>query len=485
MLVSRRNVDTGFRPGPDIELPIGPMPADDMRRLIELATEAAPLRAHDVDEVIRRSGGNPLFATEILRTARDVGSLDAVPLSLEATLAVQIDALDVAARKLLRYASVLGRVFPRAVFEAIVRAHDADADLAALSRLDEFIEHDGDELRFRNGLVRDTTYESVAFRLRTQLHAVAAAEIERRDADSADALALHFSRAGDAEQTWRYARIAAERARRSYANVDAARYYEMALAAAKRMPALDRQEHVAAWTELGDTRELAGLFAASLDAYRRALHAAGDDAVTRADLLFGRARAKERAGEFSAALRDLTIGLRLLNDLTTPQAARARARLRSFAAMVQFGQDKPRRALARAEVAVAEARSADEPSVVGARVDRARPRAHRSRRSRRRRPSERSARDLRSDRRSAHAGEHPRESRLSERTRVPMGRSGRVAAFRTRTRSAHRRFGRRRLRRIEHRRNPRQSAPFRRGRDACFRKHVARCRPPSSTKAWR
>ncbi len=315
--------------------------------------------------MIRRSGGNPLFATEILRTARDVGSLDAVPLSLEATLAVQIDALDVAARKLLRYASVLGRVFPRAVFEAIVRTHDADADLAALSRLDEFIEHDGDELRFRNGLVRDTTYESVAFRLRTQLHAVAAAEIERRDADSADALALHFSRAGNAEQTWRYARVAAERARKSYANIDAARYYEIALAAAKRMPALDRQEHVAAWTELGDARELAGLFAASLDAYRRALHAAGDDAVTRADLLFGRARAKERAGEFSAALRDLTIGLRLLNDHTTPQAAQARARLRSFAAMVQFGQDKPRRALARAEVAVAEARSADEPLSLG------------------------------------------------------------------------------------------------------------------------
>ena len=365
MLVSRRNVDMGFRPGPDIELPIGPLPTDDMRRLIELATEAAPLRTHDVDEVIRRSGGNPLFATEILRTARDVGSLDAVPLSLEATLAVQIDALDIAARKLLRYASVLGRAFPRAVFEAIVRAHDGDADLAALSRLDEFLEHDGDELRFRNGLVRDTTYESVAFRLRTQLHAAAAAEIERRDADSADALALHFSRAGNAEQTWRYARIAAERARKNYANVDAARYYEIALAAAKRMPALDRHEHVSAWTELGDTRELAGLFAASLDAYRRALHAAGDDAVTRADLLFGRARAKERAGEFSAALRDLTIGLRLLNDHTTPQAARARARLRSFAAMVQFGQDKPRRALARAEAAVAEARSADEPLSLG------------------------------------------------------------------------------------------------------------------------
>ena len=359
MLTSRRNVETGFRPGADFEFQLTPMPADEIRRLIELATEAAPLRAHDVEEVVHRSGGNPLFATEILRTARDVGSLDAVPLSLEATLAARIDTLDAVARRLLRYASVLGRAFPREVLEAIVRTDGRDADLDALARLDEFLECDGDELRFRNGLVRDTTYESVAFRLRTHLHGAAGAAMERSDG-SPDVLALHFSRAGDATRTWRYARVAADRARKSYANVDAARYYEMALAAAKRLPALDHREHLAAWIELGDVRELAGLFGASLDAYRHALQLAEDDAVTRADLLFGRARAKERAGAFSAALRDLTIGLRLLNDHTTPQAAQARARLRSFEAMVQFGQDRPRRALASAQTAVAEARDADE-----------------------------------------------------------------------------------------------------------------------------
>jgi tetratricopeptide (TPR) repeat protein len=124
------------------------------------------------------------------------------------------------------------------------------------------------------------------------------------------------------------------------------------------LSALDHREHVTAWTELGDVRELAGLFGASLDAYRRALRVAADDVVTRADLLFGRARAKERAGAFSSALRDLTVGLRMLsNDDTTP-AAQARARLRSFSAMVQFGQDRPRRALAQANVAVVEARAA-------------------------------------------------------------------------------------------------------------------------------
>jgi len=80
--------------------------------------------------------------------------------------------------------------------------------------------------------------------LRTQLHTAAGAAIEHSDEDNTDALALHFSRAGDAVRTWRYARIAAAHARKSYANVDAARYYEMALAAAKHLPGLDRRDHI-------------------------------------------------------------------------------------------------------------------------------------------------------------------------------------------------------------------------------------------------
>ena len=324
MLVARRDVESGFRPGTDIELPIDAMPVADVRRLVELATEAAPLRAHDVDEVVRRSGGNPFFAMEILRTARDAGSLDAVPLSLEATLAAQVDALDTNARRLLRYASVLGGSFPRDVLEDIVRAQGNAADLDALARLDEFLEVSGDELRFRNSLVRDTTYGAVAFRQRTRLHALAGETFERSAAPNVDALALHFSRAADAERTWRYARLAADRARQTYANIDAARYYEMALAAAKRLPKLDREEHVKTWKELGDTRELAGLFGDSLDAYRCALRFAGDDPIVRADLLFGRARAKERAGAFSSALRDLTIGLRDVQYDTAPGCVHSR-----------------------------------------------------------------------------------------------------------------------------------------------------------------
>jgi class 3 adenylate cyclase/tetratricopeptide (TPR) repeat protein len=361
LVVAHRDGGGGFRPAADVGIDLTPMTDLDVRRLVELATEAAPLRTHDVDEIVRRAGGNPLFAIEIVRASRDAGSLDAVPETLEATLTSHIDALDPPARKLLRTAAVLGRSFPRGLLETLVDGVDADA----LARLGDFLDVDAAQIRFRSAMVRDTTYAAVAFRQRAAQHAAAGTALERAQSADVDALALHFSRAGDAPRTWRYARLAAARARASYANADAARYYEMALAVAPKLDALDTAAHVETWMELGDTRELANLFDGSLDAYRRAMRVAGDDPTTQANVLFGRARAKERAGQFTSALRDLTSGLRRVDAIDTAAAAAARARLRSFAAMVTFGQDRPRRAREIALAAAAEARAANERVALG------------------------------------------------------------------------------------------------------------------------
>jgi class 3 adenylate cyclase/tetratricopeptide (TPR) repeat protein len=369
MLVARRAVEGGFSPKVGRTLTLAPLEDGAMRTLIESASEAAPLRPHDCAEIVRRAGGNPLFAMEILRAAREVGSVDAVPASLEAAIAAQVDALDSSARRVLRYATLLGRSFSRHVLRDLLDADGAADDFVAVERLDEFLEPDGDDrFRFRNGLVRDTIYGSIAYRARRRMHRIAGEIIERAAADpaaSADSLALHFARADDSLRAWRYARLAAERALRTYANSDAARFFEMALTAARSLPDLALRECVQVWTALGDARERAGLFDASLDAYRHALAIVGDDPVARADLLFGRARAKERAGKFSSALRDLTRGVTLIGQDTSEPAAKTRARLSSFAAMVMWGQDRPRRALEQARLAREHARIANEKLSLG------------------------------------------------------------------------------------------------------------------------
>ena len=160
----------------------------------------------------------------------------------------------------------------------MLTAEDITVDAASLVAASSFVDGDGpDGLRFRNGLIRDAAYDGLPYRVRSRLHLAAGMAIERAHGDAAaDALALHFSRGGDAERTWHYARLAADRPA-AYANPDAAALYEQALDAARRLPELAAGERVRVLTLLGDVRELAGMFDTSLDAYRRASALLGDD----------------------------------------------------------------------------------------------------------------------------------------------------------------------------------------------------------------
>jgi class 3 adenylate cyclase/predicted ATPase len=363
MLVARRDGEGGFTSSVGAELSLEALPQKEIETLVNAATESAPLRPDEVALVVRRAGGNPLFAEQIIKTAREAGSLEAVPDSLEGVLAAQVDTLDAPARQVLRYATVLGRSFRRSTLEMLLASEGRGLDPGTLSRLEGFIEAgDEDRLRFRNGLLRKTIYEGLAYRLRTHLHRVAGESIESLAADataSADKLALHFSIAGDAERTWRYARIAADRAGRAWANPECAQLYQLALDAARTLPQVDNAEKADVWTALGDVCDRAGMIEAALDAYRRASQLVSHDPVARARLLLRRAYAREGTGQFSAALRELTTAQRLLKDVDSPKARKIRAKLSSFTAMIRLAQEHNRDALQIARQAVEQARHAE------------------------------------------------------------------------------------------------------------------------------
>lgn len=362
MFITRRDDAMGFRPTVGQAIALEPLTSDAMEKLVITATASAPLRPHEVQMVAERAGGNPMFAEEIIRAAREAGSVEAVPESLEAAMAAQVDALDIGARQMLRYATVLGNSFRRELLEALLESEQRRVDRNVLSRLQDFIVPEGERrLRFRNDLFRNTIYEGLAYRLRGRLHLVAGETIEKLAEDpdaAADNLALHFSISGDFERAWHYARIAGDRARRAYANPEAARLYEIALDAARRLPEIDDSEKVPVWTKLGEVREWAGMFDGALDAFRQATHLVRDDPLATAGLLLYRAHARERAGAFSTALRELTTAKRLIKDLDSPAARQARAQLASFTAMIRFGQEHYRDALEQAQAAIHEARSA-------------------------------------------------------------------------------------------------------------------------------
>ncbi len=376
LIVSRRPGPRGFDPqtldGAEDHtqsIPLGPMSANELTDLLHIATEAAPLRPHELGLLVTRSGGNPMHALEFLRTAREAGSFDAVPESLEAAMATQVDALDSEARRLLRYASVLGRRFSRPLLEETLSAQGHTLDDGNLERLAEFIEiEDADHFRFRNDVIRDAAYEAVSYRRRQQLHQTVGETMERLAEDKntiAETLAYHFSRSDDHKRAWKYASLAGDRARARYANAEAARLYHLALQAAREIPELPEASLGELLIQLGEVDERAGMFEDALDSYQRALKLAGDDPLKRAKLFHDRAMVKDRIRNLKGAVRDLRQGLKFLEPLKNAETDELRAELQVGLAWMRIAQDQPTQALEQARLAESLARASDAPIWLG------------------------------------------------------------------------------------------------------------------------
>jgi class 3 adenylate cyclase/tetratricopeptide (TPR) repeat protein len=364
LLVARREGEEGFTPQDGRTLALEPLSPNASEALVNFATEAAPLRRHEVELVVERAGGVPLFVEEIVRAVREVGSAEVVPDSLEAAMAAQVDRLDPEARRVLGYASVLGNSFRTSILAELLRADGHALDPGVFDRTGNFLEADGEaRFHFRRALIRDTAYGGLSYRLRRRLHRTAGEVIERTADDLAantDTLALHFWLARDAERTWRYAREAADRAVRAFAMPEAARLYRVALDAARRLPEVTDLSRVEVWTALGKVCEQAGMFDAALDAYRHGSQLAREDPLTHAKLLWHWASVNEREGAFTSALRQLTRAARTLEGLDAPAASKLHAQIASLVATVRLGQERPRDALRLALRARALARRANE-----------------------------------------------------------------------------------------------------------------------------
>ena len=361
LIVTRRGDSGGFLPDQGPVITVRNLSPEETEQLVNAATPATPLHPKDVKAICARTGGNPLFIEELLRVVAETGSADELPDSIGSLLGASIDALPFLARRVLRYTSVLGRSFRASMARAILADETLRLDEATRSVLDDFIEDGGPGvLRFRNAMIRDVAYDGLSYRRREDLHRRAARAIAEathgNPDDVADQLAMHYSLGNDHANTWRYARVAAARAMKSYANTEAAAQLERALAAARRLPDVSAQERSTTWAQLGDVRERAGLFDAALEAYRRSSKLIYGDPVAQAELLLKRAWVRERAGAYSIALREATRARRVAeaaDDAT--DAYRVAANASAFQALVRLRQGKLKDALARAQIALTEA----------------------------------------------------------------------------------------------------------------------------------
>ncbi len=169
--------------------------------------------------VAERTGGNPYFVEEVVRSLLDSGTVTGkpgayqltcaldqirIPPSVHAVVAARIDRLPPQQKELLQTASVIGRTFPEAVLARLTDL--SGADLAAALRalcdaklLEEIPDASVPEYRFWQALTQEVAYATLLGRRRKLLHAEVAEALAENVPDRLDetsaVLAWHWQRA--------------------------------------------------------------------------------------------------------------------------------------------------------------------------------------------------------------------------------------------------------------------------------------------------
>jgi tetratricopeptide (TPR) repeat protein len=273
-------------------LRLEPLPDEAMASLVE--GFVLGLRREDVERVVERAEGVPLYAVETVRMLADrgvlqvrgdryraVGDLGAleIPGTLQALIAARLDALDPEDRSLVQDASVLGQSFPIGSLEAVTGRGRGEVEprLRELVRK-EFLVQERDprspergQYAFLQSLIQEVAYGTLSKADRRAKHLAAAHHLEAvGDDELAGVVAAHYVEAfratpegPDAEALAARARDwlsqASERARSLGSAEQALSYAEQALAITP------------AGRERADLLRLAGLSAIDLAVPQRAI----------------------------------------------------------------------------------------------------------------------------------------------------------------------------------------------------------------------
>jgi class 3 adenylate cyclase/tetratricopeptide (TPR) repeat protein len=152
-------------------LRLEPLPEEEAGALVGDA-----VREEVRQRIVRASGGNPLFLTEMLALSDEGGGEVEVPPTLRALLAARLDQLDEPERRVLERGAVEGELFHRGTIQALAPEEtEVMPRLAALVRRD-LVRPDRPQLpredayRFRHLLIRDAAYDALPKATRADMH---------------------------------------------------------------------------------------------------------------------------------------------------------------------------------------------------------------------------------------------------------------------------------------------------------------------------
>jgi len=267
---------------------LSPLDRADVALMVgELAPRHA-LSQEVVDGVSERTGGVPLFVEEVTRLLLErgeEGGLQAIPPTLQQSLAARLDRLG-DAREVAQIGAVLGRDFTYSLLSAVGEIDDP-ALQSALDRLagaDLLIAEGAGaqpSYRFKHALIQDAAYDSLLKSRRQALHRGAAEVLRdqpKRAAVEPEVIAHHFTEAGLDDLAIEWWGKAGDQALRRSAFQEAIAHLGKAIAMADKAAGVSSQGqklHVAYGNALVAARGYGAI--ETTEAFARARERAGGD----------------------------------------------------------------------------------------------------------------------------------------------------------------------------------------------------------------
>lgn len=256
------------------EIALRELSRTDLYRLVDGLFERHQLPPDMMERIFTQSQGNPYFAEEIVHALIDGGAIvrdggawraaskmagtpgSEIALSpgISNLLLSRIDGIDRSLRLLLQSAAVLGSSFDLRVLSAMQEKPDAEQAMYELEQRGFVLcerQTPYAEYSFRHALLHDAVYATIPAPRRSSLHAHAAQAIVQllgeEDESQVEQLARHYMNTENHAAAVHWLVRAGAKARRSYMNDQACRYFEMAL---ERCDLLDPSETADVWQKV-------------------------------------------------------------------------------------------------------------------------------------------------------------------------------------------------------------------------------------------
>ena len=324
-----------------------------------------------LETIVARSGGNPYYLREVLQELIEVGHLRrendiwhagetlgefVVPDTIYNALIARLDRLDAPSRETLQGGAIAGLEFFVRLLEALLSPNGAPHLPGTLRRLEalDFLVESAPlpdwVFRFRHAAMREVAYDALLMAERKTRHTQVAVWLEEifvgRENEVAAQLAHHHEKAENPLKAAHYWIRAAADARALFANADALRFFEQALALLDnskegRFLVLEAHEgRGGVLTRIGNFAEAIQAWRAALDVLNTLSLSPQEAALCRANALRNLASCYHETSDDAAAQTALREAFRALHNIVSTEVDRERSMIIGDCAFALYRQGR-------------------------------------------------------------------------------------------------------------------------------------------------